>query len=165
MPDRRGSFLILALIAVAVLAGKLLVERSGPPDPVRAAAAAGIPGALAFEFAMRLDNYRVGVASARLARDEQRRIALRRERARFRDLPGTVSRETLDSIAACESGGDPRVISSNGLYHGKYQFSLDTWASVGGKGSPAAAPEAEQDFRAALLYERSGPGQWPVCGS
>ena len=27
------------------------------------------------------------------------------------------------------------------------------------------AAEAEQDFRAALLYVRSGPGQWPVCGS
>jgi hypothetical protein len=50
------------------------------------------------------------------------------------------------------------------MYHGKYQFSVATWAAVGGSGLPSQAPEAEQDMRAALLYERSGPGQWPVCG-
>ncbi len=82
----------------------------------------------------------------------------------FKNLPGSVTRKTLDAIASCESGGDPKVVSSNGIYHGKYQFSPDTWESVGGKGQPSAAPEAEQDYRAALLYERSGPGQWPVCG-
>jgi hypothetical protein len=71
----------------------------------------------------------------------------------------------LQAIAQCESGGDPHAIGGGGLYRGKYQFSVDTWASVGGSGDPAAAPEAEQDRRAALLYERSGPGQWPVCGS
>jgi hypothetical protein len=70
----------------------------------------------------------------------------------------------LESIAQCESGGDPRAVSSTGMYRGKYQFSVATWQAVGGKGDPAAAPEAEQDYRAALLYERSGPGQWPVCG-
>ena len=41
---------------------------------------------------------------------------------------------------------------------------MQTWAAVGGSGSPAAAPEAEQDRRAAMLYAQSGPGQWPVCG-
>lgn len=82
----------------------------------------------------------------------------------FNDLPGSVTLATLNSIAKCESGGDPEVISSNGLYHGKYQFLPDTWESVGGKGLPSDAPEEEQDYRAALLYERSGPGQWPVCG-
>ena len=34
---------------------------------------------------------------------------------------------------------------------------------MGGKGDPAAAPEAEQDKRAIALYNQSGPGQWPVC--
>ena len=65
----------------------------------------------------------------------------------------------------CESGGDPRAIGGGGAYRGKYQFSYSTWAGVGGTGDPAAAPEAEQDRRAAMLYDRSGPGQWPVCGS
>ena len=71
----------------------------------------------------------------------------------------------LESIASCESGGDPTAVSSTGTYRGKYQFSYATWAAVGGSGDPAAAPEAEQDYRAALLYNRSGPGQWPVCGA
>lgn len=75
-----------------------------------------------------------------------------------------VPRATLDAIASCESGGDPAAVSSDGSYRGKYQFGRGTWASVGGSGDPAAAPEAEQDYRAALLYQRSGSSPWPVCG-
>ena len=75
-----------------------------------------------------------------------------------------VSRATLEAIAACESGGDPTSVSSDGTYRGKYQFDRGTWASVGGSGDPAAAPEAEQDYRAALLYSRSSSSPWPVCG-
>jgi Transglycosylase-like domain len=71
----------------------------------------------------------------------------------------------LEAIAQCESGGDPTAIGGGGLYRGKYQFSISTWQSVGGTGDPAAAPEAEQDRRAAILLARSGPGQWPVCGA
>lgn len=70
----------------------------------------------------------------------------------------------LEAIAACESGGDPAAVDSSGTYHGKYQFSTATWQGVGGSGDPAAASEAEQDQRAAMLYARSGAGQWPVCG-
>ena len=60
--------------------------------------------------------------------------------------------------------GDPTAVDASGTYHGKYQFDLQTWASVGGSGDPAAAPEAEQDYRAALLMSRSGSSPWPVCG-
>lgn len=70
----------------------------------------------------------------------------------------------LESIAACESGGDPGAVSPNGLYRGKYQFDRQTWASVGGSGDPAAAPESEQDYRAAVLMQRRGSSPWPVCG-
>ena len=92
---------------------------------------------------------------------QKRREARKRERMYASvDVP-----PQLESIAACESGGDPTAVSSNGTYRGKYQFSYATWAAVGGSGDPAAAPEREQDYRAALLYNRSGPGQWPVCGS
>ena len=70
----------------------------------------------------------------------------------------------LEAIAACESGGDPTAIGGGGLYRGKYQFTYETWASVGGAGDPAAAPEAEQDARAAALLSRDGAGHWPVCG-
>ena len=75
-----------------------------------------------------------------------------------------VPRATLESIASCESGGDPTAVSSDGTYRGKYQFDRGTWASVGGSGDPAAAPELEQDYRAALLYGRAGSSSWPICG-
>ncbi len=75
-----------------------------------------------------------------------------------------VSSATLTAIGSCESGGDPTAVSADGAYHGKYQFDLGTWASVGGSGDPAAAPEAEQDYRAALLYARAGSSPWPNCG-
>jgi Transglycosylase-like domain len=75
-----------------------------------------------------------------------------------------VPLDTLEAIAACESGGDPRLVSSDGSYRGKYQFDTGTWASVGGTGDPAQAPEAEQDYRAALLYKRTGTSPWPICG-
>ena len=75
-----------------------------------------------------------------------------------------VSSATLSAIASCESGGDPTAVSADGAYRGKYQFDYGTWASVGGSGDPAAAPEAEQDYRAALLYSSSGSSPWPICG-
>jgi hypothetical protein len=94
-----------------------------------------------------------------------RRARLRRERREaFASLPGGVSIETLESIASCESGGNPTAVSSDGSYRGKYQFDYGTWESVGGSGDPAAAPEAEQDYRAALLYSQSGSSPWPICG-
>ena len=88
----------------------------------------------------------------------------REEEERFENLPGGISLETLNAIASCESGGDPTAVSSDGTYRGKYQFDYGTWESVGGSGDPAAAPEAEQDYRAALLYARAGSSPWPVCG-
>ena len=92
---------------------------------------------------------------------------IRHVRAQLRDkhaglTPGV--RATLQQIAACESHGNPRAIGGGGAYRGKYQFSFGTWASVGGKGDPARASEAEQDRRAAMLLTRSGRGHWPVCG-
>ncbi len=90
--------------------------------------------------------------------------ARRKRRELFASLPAGVSRATLDSIGACESGGDPTAVSSDGSYRGKYQFDFGTWESVGGSGDPAVAPEQEQDYRAALLYAQSGSSPWPVCG-
>lgn len=104
-------------------------------------------------------------ASAR--RRAEQRVASRERRTRRKAQAAAAPAvpPQLQAIAACESGGNPRAISSNGTYRGKYQFSVSTWQGVGGQGDPAAASEAEQDKRAAMLYARSGPGQWPVCGS
>lgn len=68
------------------------------------------------------------------------------------------------ALARCESGGNPRAVSSSGKYRGLYQFSMATWQGVGGSGDPAAASAGEQTHRAQLLYNRSGAGQWPHCG-
>jgi hypothetical protein len=89
---------------------------------------------------------------------------LRRQDEAFTQLPGGVSQATLDAIGQCESGGDPAAVSADGTYRGKYQFDYGTWASIGGHGDPASAPEAEQDYRAALLYEQGGSSPWPTCG-
>lgn len=72
----------------------------------------------------------------------------------------------LRQIAQCESGGNPRAVSSNGLYRGKFQFSRETWKGVGGRGAdPARASEAHQDRMALRLYRQRGVAPWPACGS
>lgn len=67
------------------------------------------------------------------------------------------------ALARCESGGNPKAVSRNGLYYGLYQFSLPTWRAMGGSGLPTQASAAEQTARAQALQARSGWGQWPVC--
>jgi transglycosylase-like protein len=74
-------------------------------------------------------------------------------------------RRVLSGIAACESKGNPRAVGGGGAFRGKYQFTYGTWRAVGGHGDPAAASEAEQDRRAAMLLRRSGTSPWPVCGT
>ena len=69
----------------------------------------------------------------------------------------------LRKIARCESGGNARAVSANGLYRGKYQFSRATWQRLGGRGDPARAPEAEQDRIAAKQFAQSGTSAWPSC--
>jgi Transglycosylase-like domain/Putative peptidoglycan binding domain len=70
----------------------------------------------------------------------------------------------LRAIAECESGGNPRAVSSpKGLYRGKYQFAQETWEGLGGTGDPADAPEWKQDRLALKLYRQSGRAPWPNC--
>ena len=112
----------------------------------------------------------VKIERTREKAEERRERARARKRARQQggagaSNGGATTPGHLQSIAACESGGNPRAIGGGGLYRGKYQFDRQTWASVGGSGDPAAAPEAEQDKRAAMLYARAGSSPWPVCGS
>jgi hypothetical protein len=76
-------------------------------------------------------------------------------------------RAWLASTRGCEARGwahPYRAVDPTGTYRGAYQFDLPTWASVGGRGDPAAAPPLEQDYRAVVLLQRRGTAPWPVCG-
>jgi uncharacterized protein YabE (DUF348 family) len=68
------------------------------------------------------------------------------------------------ALAACESGGNPQAYNPAGPFYGLYQFMASTWHAVGGVGLPSQATPDEQTFRAQILYQRSGAGQWPECG-
>lgn len=72
-------------------------------------------------------------------------------------------RPWLARVRACESGGDYAINTGNGFY-GAYQFTLQTWRGVGGRGMPHKAGRLEQDFRAVRLLHVQGRGAWPVCG-
>ena len=74
-----------------------------------------------------------------------------------------VEGDVWAQLAQCESGGNPTIVSRNGLYHGLYQFSVGTWQGVGGSGLPSEASAEEQTQRAQALQARSGWGQWPAC--
>ena len=68
------------------------------------------------------------------------------------------------ALARCESGGNPRAVSSGGTYRGLYQFTFSTWHGLGGEGDPIDHSAGEQTYRAKLLYQRRGTGPWPTCG-
>jgi hypothetical protein len=104
-----------------------------------------------------------GTVSEGVAKLRKAHRASLREAAKAPRVLG-VKRKTLEAIAECESHGDPRAVSSDGTYRGKYQFAKSTWRSQGGSGDPAKAPELEQDMRAAILYKAAGSGPWPICG-
>ena len=65
-----------------------------------------------------------------------------------------------DYVRQCESGGDYGAVNPNGHY-GAWQFSQSTWESVGGTGRPDQASPAEQDRRAAILWDGgNGASHW-----
>jgi hypothetical protein len=157
---KRTYFIPVLVLCIAFPAAALAAGSDRGPAP-RAGVADAVPAQLSVLRRSTVSFHRtIRLTVAHL--EVVRRAKLRRER--FASLPGGVSQETLDTIGACESGGDPTAVSSDGTYRGKYQFDYGTWESVGGTGDPAAAPEQEQDYRAALLYSRSGSSPWPVCG-
>ena len=79
---------------------------------------------------------------------------------------GTTSSEAGDDVwaklAQCESGGNPATNTGNGFY-GMYQFTLETWQSLGGTGYPHEADAATQTAMAKKLQAQAGWGQWPGC--
>ena len=104
-------------------------------------------------------------AELKQSRRELRRARRAASSGQAPAAPGanTTAPPHLKAIAACESGGNYSTNTGNGFY-GAYQFTQETWESVGGTGNPAAASPAEQDRRAAMLYAQAGSSPWPVCG-
>lgn len=71
------------------------------------------------------------------------------------------------AIIECESGGDPTIEnpSPNSTASGLFQFTNETWRSVGGVGRAKDASVAEQYRRAELLYQRRGTQPWNASRS
>jgi soluble lytic murein transglycosylase-like protein len=162
----RKLLLSLACVAAAVPAVALAAEEGNVP----------VTGTTPDPSEDRIDTRHKGKAAIAKLERRREKAEERRERARARKRArqqggagaangGATTPAHLQAIASCESGGNPRAIGGGGAYRGKYQFDRGTWASVGGSGDPAAASEAEQDKRAAMLYARAGAAPWPVCGS
>ena len=166
---KRKHFTLILLILLAFPAAALAATGGGsggeiglgparPAEPAASLSALQRPVS-GFRLLVTRISHRIR-AEERAARQRRQR----EERERFQALPGGVTLSTLEVIASCESGGDPTAVSADGSYRGKYQFDYGTWESVGGSGDPAAASPAEQSYRAALLYSRSGSSPWPICG-
>jgi peptidoglycan hydrolase-like protein with peptidoglycan-binding domain len=115
----------------------------------------GIVGPLT-RRAMRLQPFR----ASSVIRPRRRRSAPRDSGGGLPGLPRVLKR-----IAECESGGNPRAVSPNGMYRGKYQFMRSTWKANGGRTKdPIDASEAQQDRVALRLYRARGTAPWPSCG-
>ncbi len=160
----KRTYISALLLALALPATAIAATGGSDDDPT----AAGVSHAKELHIPLLqrpIDRFQHLIATVTKQIRAEHRAALRKQRRElFATLPAGVTMATLESIASCESGGDPTAVSSDGSYRGKYQFDFGTWESVGGSGDPAAAPEAEQDYRAALLYSQSGSSPWPVCG-
>ena len=76
--------------------------------------------------------------------------------------PSEVGDDVWAKLAQCESGGNPATNTGNGFY-GMYQFTLETWQSLGGTGYPHEADAATQTEMAKKLQAKAGWGQWPGC--
>jgi resuscitation-promoting factor RpfB len=119
---------------------------------------------------LRLDTYRVTWRNKRLVRRTLVRSTVRSRPVTQVVQVGTKQRPSSPdglnwpALAGCESGGNPRAVSSGGTYRGLYQFTMSSWSGVGGAGDPIDASSSEQTYRAQLLYRRSGDAVWPVCG-
>jgi hypothetical protein len=166
----RGSALVAAMGLFVVAGGAFAQQESSPGSGLSAAtiaaaqdaldvAADGVVGPRTRRATRRFQREQGLTVDGVLGPETLKALGVERVAARASSAAGSG----LERIAACESGGDPTAVSADGQYRGKYQFSRATWRDMGGSGDPAAAPEAEQDRRAAMLMEQAGPSAWPNC--
>lgn len=86
--------------------------------------------------------------------------------------PSQPTPEQWAALRQCEASGSYTIVSSNGLYHGAYQFFQPTWDGLArqlGRADlvglpPSQAAPADQDALALLLWQQRGGQPWPVCG-
>lgn len=73
------------------------------------------------------------------------------------------------ALAQCESGGNPRIVSANGMYKGLYQFSDATWIAIGGgqyaPTADQASPEAQTKMAQKLVSQYGFASQFPACSA
>lgn len=139
------------------------VEINGPvEDPLEAA--------LAYNqnlqaFVERQEARREARAAERAA--EAAAAARSAERAAPSGSVEAMLPEPWRTLAACETGNtfNPSIVSSDGQYHGLFQFLDSTWQAMGGSGSASDASVSEQLQRAQALQAQSGWGQWPTCAA
>jgi hypothetical protein len=88
--------------------------------------------------------------------------------------PGLPTNEQWAKLRNCESSGRYDISSTNGKYHGAYQFTQETWnttaTSVGRADlfgvKPSAAKKVDQDSLAVALYRKQGSKPWGrKCGA
>jgi len=115
--------------------------------------------------------------SARRAALHRKEIArARAARAAQQNVQPSVSRETggipaiWAAMAQCEAGGNWASNTGNG-YYGGLQFTMGSWTSYGGTGSPVnASPSVQIAVARRILttgygkYPPQGVNAWPVCG-
>jgi hypothetical protein len=189
----RSAATVAALSLTLAAGGAVAQERTGGASPSAAGGAAPAAGAGTALLELRGSavaalQRKLGILADGLYGPQTRRAVRRFQRANGLAVDGVAGPATLralglaaapvreasiakpvpvspqlERIARCESGGDPAAVSADGRYRGKYQFSRATWRAMGGTGDPAAAPEAEQDRRAAELLRREGTSPWPNC--
>jgi len=86
--------------------------------------------------------------------------------------PGMPTEEQWAALRMCEASGNYQISSSNGLYHGAYQFHQPTWDDLAKRHNradlvgvkPSNASPADQDAMARALYRERGSQPWPHCG-